>query len=405
MAELPPGLLIVGGSGSHVPFVEAARASGFHTVVVDRDRDCPAGRISDRFVPLSTYDGEGTLELARSLDSERGLAGALSYASDPAALASVAGVHEALGLPGYGPEVVRRTTDKAEMKRALHSAGVPAPDWAIASKESEALEFARSVRGPVLLKPARGTSGSLGVVLVKRSEDLALAFRRARDLSLDARVLVEKFHPGVELSVNGIVVGEDPRLLVVCRKANLGPDRGFIISSFWTLDADDPNARRAARLALDAVRALGIRDSFFAADVLVEGNEATLLEIGLLLDAKLDRLLAFSGRDFYHLACRLAAGRPVPETTPCPMGFALRFLFGREPDRSAGLQACAAPGATVEWERGSRRYPPGSLADAFGWVLARAEDSSAAYRRTAEIALRCGASLLDDPGRIERRVS
>ena len=390
----PSGFLIVGGSASHVPFVESARSLGLHVVVVDRDPEAPAGRIADRFVPMSTHDHEAILGLVHTLDSEYGLAGVLTYASDAKALDSVARVRSSLGLPGYSEDLVRLTTNKAELKRALRSIGVPTPEGVVATKESEALDFARSVPGPVLLKPARGTVGSLGVARVEGAREVPVAFATAAVRSVDSKVIVEAFLGGDEVSVNGIVVGDEPRLLAVCRKRNLGPTRSFIISGFWTLDPEGEPANAATGLVLNTVRKLGIRDSFFAADVLVSDGRPTLLEIGLLLDAKIDRLLNFSGRDVYESALRVATGGSAPEMTPCPSGFALRFLFGPEPDRT-GVPAATRPWS-VEWERGAGHFPPTSLADTFGWVLCRGDDSKTAYGMAGEIAARCGATLFGD---------
>jgi predicted ATP-grasp superfamily ATP-dependent carboligase len=394
VTEQPSGFLIVGGSGSHLPFVDSARRLGLYVVVVDRDPEAPAGRIADRFVPMSTHDHEAILELAHTLDSEYGLAGILTYASDAKALESVARVRSSLGLPGYSEDLVHLTMNKAEMKRALRSVGAPTPEGVVATKESEAVEFARSVPGPVLLKPAHGTVGSLGVARVDDAHEVPAAFATAAAHSVDSKVVVEAYLDGDEVSVNGIAVGDEPHLLAVCRKRNLGPTRNFIISGFWTLDPESEPAAAASGLVLDTARKLGIRDSFFAADVLVVDGRPTLLEIGLLLDAKIDRLLDFSGRGVYEAAFRVTTGAPVGELMPCPSGFALRFLFGPEPDRM-GVPAATSPWS-VEWERGAGHFPPSSLADTFGWVLCRGDDSKAAYDMAGEIAARCGATLFDD---------
>ena len=222
-------------------------------------------------------------------------------------------------------------------------------------------------------------------------DGIGAAFQAAAIRSLDKRVLVEAFVPGEKLSVNGMVVEDEPRVLAVCRKRNHGPERNLIISGFSTLDPEDERATAAARIAGDAARALGIRDSFFSADVIVNEGVTALLEIGLLLDTKIDRLLSFTGADIYACACALATGGIGPGMTPCPDGFALRFLYGLQAD-GGGASLNGRPWV-VEWERDGGRFPPASLADSFGWVLCRGDDSETAYRLSREVAERCGATL------------
>ncbi len=389
MTERMPAFFIVGGGASYLPLLKAARRDGLYVVVIDRDSDAPAGRVAHRFARISTHDTAAMVELVGELERERGLAGVFTYASDARALESTAVVAQEFDLPGPTPGLVRLLADKGEMKRVLQASGVPTPRWAIASKESEAVEFGRSLSGPVLLKPASGTVGSLGVSRPEGIDGIGAAFHAAATRSLDERVLVEALVPGEELSVNGMVVEDEPCVLAVCRKRNHGPERNFMISGFSTLDPEDKRATAASRIAGDAARALGIRDSFFAADVIVNEGAATLLEIGLLLDAKIDRLLAFTGADIYTCTCALATGGIGPAMTPCPDGFALRFLYGLEADRG-GPSPNGRPWV-VEWERD--RFPSASLADSFGWVLCRGEDSETADRLSREVAERCGATL------------
>ena len=392
------GFLVIGGSGSHVPFVKAARRAGFYTAVADRDPDSPARAAADAFYAVSTHDETRLLGVAAEVDSERGLAGLLTYASDARALASVARVTEARNLSGFSSDAVLVATNKACMKRALRRAGVPTPDWALASKETEALEFTRACDGPVLIKPAVGTVGSLGVALARTEKEGRRGFAEAADRSLDGDVLLERFCEGVELSINGIVARGEPHLLAACRKLNLGAERSFIIAGFSTLDPSgdrDGSAAAAIRVTLDAVRALGIDNSFFAADVIVSPAGPTLLEVGLLLDAKIDRLLDFAGIDVYDQISRVAAGLDLEPPRPCPRGFALRFLFGPEPrrevlpDHAEGERSLA-----VEWESRTGEFPPRSLADTFGWVMARARSSEEAYASATRFARSCGATLL-----------
>jgi len=92
--------------------------------------------------------------------------------------------------------------DKDDTRRVLQAIGLPVPDGRTAASEEAALEAAREIGFPVLLKPldashGRGISGAIGDL-----EGVRAAFHAAREHA--RRVVVERF-----------VTGRDYRVLVV----------------------------------------------------------------------------------------------------------------------------------------------------------------------------------------------
>jgi len=104
-------------------------------------------------------------------------------------------------------------SDKTLTKRLLEEAGIPVPAGGTVTDETEALELARSLGGPVVVKPQDGNQGK-GVTLNLRTEaEIRAAFRLAQRYA--ARVIIERYIPGRQyrvLVVGGEVVAAAERI-------------------------------------------------------------------------------------------------------------------------------------------------------------------------------------------------
>ncbi|MFH2069148.1 MAG: D-alanine--D-alanine ligase [Candidatus Omnitrophota bacterium] len=112
---------------------------------------------------------------------------------------TIQGFLETLGLPYTGSGILASALamDKIILKQLLISAGLPVPP------------ACHPPSFPLVVKPAHGGS-TLGISIVKRKTDLVSALELAR--KYDARILIEKFIPGNEITI-GILGNENPRIL------------------------------------------------------------------------------------------------------------------------------------------------------------------------------------------------
>ncbi|UAB93535.1 ATP-grasp domain-containing protein [Dactylosporangium vinaceum] len=135
----------------------------------------------------------------------------------------VARVAEALGLPGPGAAAVAACRDKHLTRAALAAAGVGQPPSVLVTSVAEALGAAEGIGYPVVLKP-RALAASLGVVRVDDPDELATRFAFAHDTTVpgapahDARVLVEGYADGPEISVDSVVHRGRVTPMIVARK-------------------------------------------------------------------------------------------------------------------------------------------------------------------------------------------
>jgi len=395
--------IVVGGSQSHIPFIEAAKDLGYRTVVFDRNPSAPGATIADKFYPISTHDTGQILAECHHLGKQDSIAGIITYSAYTMPLKAVANVSDVLGLRSFSMQSVDNTTNKARMKQRLCEAGVPAPEWIVATDWNAAVSFFKDCEPPIVVKPAAGSMGSSGVSLVKDGDQLRDAFEISSKMSEDSRVILEKFYKAREFNVCGLVNMGRATVLVVSEKFNLGATQNFIISGFATGRNSETNFKHStdeiAEVVLQAVKALGINDSFFGADVLLTDRGPLVLEIGLLLDAKMDRLLFFAGVDVYDMRCKVAVGEEINyRHLDQSKGYALRFMYADHAGKLAikkrsvlELTDIDHARISVEWERpeGDMVNPPKSVADILGWVMVEAADQQRALS-SAEKAAKSG---------------
>ena len=116
MAKDQEWLIFIGGSPSHVPFIEAAKYLGFQTIVFDRDSDCKGAKKSDLYFKISTHDIDQIITKCIEINNTKKITGVMTYSSATEPLLAVAKLCKRLGLPSFSEESVEIATDKSIMK-------------------------------------------------------------------------------------------------------------------------------------------------------------------------------------------------------------------------------------------------------------------------------------------------
>ena len=173
---------------------------------------------------------------------------------------AVAHVRERTGIPGISARTAYLCRDKVAMKEVLREAGVPTAASGGVNSTAEALEFARRVGYPVILKP-RDAAGAAGTYRANNDAELEHA---ARDCGVadGAPAAIEEFIEGHEgfydtIAVNGLV-GHDfishyyPNVLEAMRTRWISPQ---IIA---TNRMDSPAYQEVREMGQKVIDALGI---------------------------------------------------------------------------------------------------------------------------------------------------
>lgn len=200
----------MGGSAQQIPAIIAARRLGYSPVLCDYLPDNPGQFHADTYYGVSTTDQDEVLKVAK----REQVAGVVAYASDPAAL-TAAYVADKMGLPGNPYSSIEILSHKDKYREFMARRNFSTP---LAHGYSSIVEASRDIgrfKMPVVIKPV-DSSGSKGVSILKRPEDLPEQAGSALSYSRCQRLIIEEFieQKGYQVAGDGFVV--DGQLVFRC---------------------------------------------------------------------------------------------------------------------------------------------------------------------------------------------
>jgi biotin carboxylase len=361
-------LLLPSASYRAPDFVEAARRLGIDVVVAsDARQTWASGGDADRALVVDFARPEEAADAIVEVSGRASLDAVVAVDEPGVVVAALAG--ERLGLAHNPPDAVAATKDKSVMRRRLAATGtVPQPPFAVVEAgagDAEIAAAAASVGFPCVVK-AVSLSGSRGVL---RADDPAAAVAAAARIRALLRgagddagpLLVERFVPGAELALEGMLV--DGRLHVLALFDKPDPLDGpvFEETMFVTPSRQPPEVQeRIAEVVTNAVRALGLREGPIHAEVRVDGADVRFLEVAARsIGGLCARTLTFGlGATLEELILRHAVGR-LPD----------RQERMRRERTAAGVFMVPIPG-------------PGTLVGIHGIDAARAVDGIVGFEQT-----------------------
>ncbi|MET3889541.1 biotin carboxylase [Bosea sp. OAE506] len=257
-------IVVLAASVQQIPLILRLQSMGARVVTIDNRPDNPGHRLAAATHDIDLRDIDRVLAAVR----QEGAHGIIAAASD-VAVETAAHVGHALGLSAPSPSAVAALLSKAAFRAFQHSAGLPAPQWALKDDEPPV--------GPWIVKPVLG-SGSRGVRLIDDAALLPDALANAAAASLDGRAIVEQAISGSQHTAEGwMQAGRVAAGLVTDR---LTADAPLVA----TLGHRTPGSLSAAQEAevLAAVervfQLLGYADGPFDADIVVNDQGPFVIE-------------------------------------------------------------------------------------------------------------------------------
>jgi biotin carboxylase len=315
--ERHPRLLVLGAGPAQLGLLEAARARGVFTIVVDRDPGAPGFALADRRAIISTEDERGIERLAHAERIDGVIAPGIDW---PVGIAGR--VAAKVGAPHpLEPAVAGLAVSKTRQRERFAEAGIPQPRWRLVTGPEPGLPVPCVVKAP-------DRQGQRGQSVVRDQGELAPAIAAAMDASRNGAALVEELVDGPEVTVNAFSIdGEFHPLTITDRITADTPAFGVALAHVWPSRRD----RGAAEVVREAVAALGIRNGPTYTQVRIDEDGPKVMEIAARLggghDAEL--CLAALGVDLNGLALAAALGEPVHAPSPAPQvgGATTAFLI------------------------------------------------------------------------------
>ncbi len=294
-------------------------------------------------------------------------------------------VRAELGLPGTDPQTARLFRDKATMKDALRSAGLPCARHRLLTHDAAAWSFVGEVGFPVVLKPPAG-AGCKATYRVESADQLTAALREAR-VSPARPTLAEEFLAGREYSFETFTVGGEVRFQSVTHylptplEATENPWVQWVVLA--PRDISGPRYAAVRDVGPRVVKALGLDTSithmewFQRADGSIAVGEIAARPPGARI---MDLMSWVYDRDFFALWAELMVHGTLEG--PFERKYAAAAVFLRQPGRGRvidveGLEeAQKTMGHLVVDRQLPRRGQPKSEGyEGEGWVILRHPDT------------------------------
>ena len=367
-------------------FLQAARALGAEVVVASERRQALAGVMGHRALTVNCKNPDEAADSIARLAARKPLDAVVAVDDEGVLVAALAG--QRLGLAHNPPDAAARSRDKAAMRRALEEAGVPQPEFRMAGPDADVAGLAAEVGLPCVVKPV-SLSGSRGVIRADDREAAVVAAKRVRAILADAGedpeapLLVERYIPGDEVAVEGLLRGGTLEPLAVFDKPDPLEGPYFEETIYVTPSRLPPETLGAiVRMTADAAAALELVEGPIHAELRTDGGRAWVLELAARsIGGLCSRALRFGvGVTLEEVILRHALGLPIDDLRresaasgvmmiPIPRAGILEELRGQDRARAvpgiAGLELTIGPGRHVKPLPEGDRY--------LGFLFARAD--------------------------------
>jgi len=243
---------------------QALREEGLKVILVNSN---PATIMTDKDMAHRVYLEPLTLDfVARVVRQERpdGLIPTLGgqMGLNLALELAEAGILEELKVELLGTplQAIKRAEDRKEFKAMMQELGEPVPESRIVNRIEEALEFARGIGYPVIVRPAY-TLGGTGGGVARNEEELRSIALKGLKLSLIKQILVEHSVAGWKEIEYEVIRDSADNCISVCNMENIDPvgihtGDSIVVAPSQTLSDREYHLLR--RSAIKIIRALGI---------------------------------------------------------------------------------------------------------------------------------------------------
>jgi biotin carboxylase len=339
-------------------FLDAARALGVDVVIGTDEAHALRGVMGHRALEVPLADPPHAVRVIVAHDAVAPLDAIIAV--DDVGTLVAAEASASLGLPHNPADAVAAARDKLAMRARLAAFEVPQPAFAplpADAGDEEVAVVVGTVGLPCVIKPT-SLSGSQGVLRADTPDDAVAVAKRVRRIAsaagVDARapLLVERFAPGPEVAVEGLVVSGELRPLAVFDKPDPLDGPAFEETIYVTPSRLAPDDHAAVLAATrEATAALGLVDGPVHAELRVQDGRATVIEVAArTIGGLCSRALSFStGRSLEELVIAHALGMPLGATgalgasgvlmVPIPRAGTLVAVHGQ-------AEALAVPGIT-----------------------------------------------------------
>jgi carbamoyl-phosphate synthase large subunit len=268
---------------------------------------------SDRlyFEPLTLED---VLEVIHAETLAGPVLGVITQLGGQTPLGLAAGLKAAgVTILGTSPDAINLAEERGAFGDVLKSKNLTAPEFGMASSESEAISIAQRIGYPVLVRPSF-VLGGRGMEIVYDDESLSGFITRATDITPDHPVLVDRFlDSAIELDVDALYDGNELFLggiMEHIEEAGIhSGDSACVLPAMTISDASREEVRAATLAIAEGVGVRGLINIQFA----MAGNILYVLEANPRASRTVPFVSKATGVPLAKAAARIAVGSSIAE--------------------------------------------------------------------------------------------
>lgn len=267
-------ILILGAGYYYRPVITRLRQAGFHVLAVDRDPAAPGAVFAHEFSPINLTDRKAVLAYARQKAID-GIMPVNDFGTRTSAY-----VCQEMGLIGLSPAAAGAANDKGVMRDVWSRDGLEIPQYAVVSSLEELKTALEEIGFPAVLKPTDCGGAGRGISVLASDGDIKWAYDFAKPYVENDRFIIEKFIPGIELTVETLSLDGKVHVLAMSDKEK--PElRTRVATSLNYPAAISPQMEERVRdLVCQAVLSIGILNGMAHTEVMLADTGPVLIEIG-----------------------------------------------------------------------------------------------------------------------------
>lgn len=390
-------LLLIAPHGSYrtAPFVDIAAAIGIDLLIASEGKYSLVSAYADG-LHIDLRDPEAAINRIRREADSRPFSGIVATDDSTTELACL--VAERLNLPYNQRDAARIARRKDLAREALAQAKIPVPSFKTISLDCPLDRQMFGIHYPCVVKPL-ALSASRGVIRANCKRELLEAIRRIerilsseRDCFERRTVLVETFIPGVEIAMEGMLIGGVLEVLLLFDKPDPLEGPFFEESLYITPSKLDRITQNLIRDRVEAAcRAYGLTEGPIHAECRINSEGVWILEVAArTIGGLCSRLFRYCvGRGLEEIVLYHAIGTPVEASRmegaagvlmiPIPQAGVLRRVEGL---KAAG-QVPYIEEVVIQIREGYELVPLPEGSSYLGFIFCKAPTGAA-----AELALR-----------------
>ena len=269
-------ILLIGVGEIGLNQITWAREEGFFVIAADRDPEAPALELADLGVNISATDTRALAAWALENRDRHNICAV--YAGNDLGVFSATAVARALDLDYLSLAAATRGLSKSLMKECWLEDGIPTPRAVFAHSLDDARRAIEDFGLPVLFKPL-DSSGSQGIRIVRRNEEIEPAYRDARAFTRSDQIIVEQFVEGRHIDGNAYFWQGEFVPCGLSERIFSPPPYRVPVGGFEPSELDATARDAYFQLFEEAARSLGINHGPLKSDFILGDDGLQVIEI------------------------------------------------------------------------------------------------------------------------------